>query len=101
MRRELVRDAQEKRPTEHGGKSWRQIANELDAEVEALKEERHALDVSIRTMSQDVVRKADEVLKLDARYNQLQIQYRDLKAKYEGTADVQAEVEPEEETLEA
>jgi cell division protein ZapA (FtsZ GTPase activity inhibitor) len=101
MRRELVRDDQEKRRHEQGGKSWRQIANELDAEVDALKEERHSLDVAIRTMSMDVVRKADEVLKLDARYNQLQIQYRELKAKYGEGVDVQAEVEPEEESAQA
>jgi hypothetical protein len=89
-----VRDEGEKRSREEGGKPWRVIANELSTRIETLLEERHADDVAMRTMSQDVVRKADQLLQKGQQLQQLQLEYHRLRLRYEG-ADVQAEVEPE------
>jgi len=95
MHRRIERDQDEKRPRQNGGKTWQDIANELDVEIDALKEERHVLHTAIRTMSQDVVRKADEVLQIDKRYNELKARYDRLRLQHEGP-DVHAEVEEEE-----
>lgn len=96
MRRVLQRDEQERRPRDQGGKPWQDVANDLENELHAMREQRYADMTAIRTMSEDVVRKANDFLRLEARYNKLQIEYNDLKRRYEGEADVQAEVEPEE-----
>lgn len=111
MRREIVREEQEMRPQREGGKTWRDIANEVDAEKEAkikaleariaeLEEERHADVVAMRTMSLDFVRKCDELLKRDRQVYQLQHQLR-LEHRDQEGVDVQAEVEPEEESAQA
>lgn len=107
MRRELVREKEERRPQAEGGKTWRDIAIAVDAEKDAkilvletriatLEEERHADVVAMRTMSLDLVRKCDELLKRERQVQQLQLE----KLEYRPGIDVQAEVEPEGEAAE-
>lgn len=72
------------------------IANLLAAEVAALKDERHAADVALRTMSQDVVRKADRILQLGAKLQVAEQKLLEHQQQGEaGGVDVHAEVEPE------
>lgn len=97
--RELVRNADEKRSRDNGGTTWRDIANNLDAELAAVKEERHASDVAMRTMAQDLVKASEENLRLGSKVQLLEAKVAQARAlpAPDDSVDVQAEVEPDDE----